>query len=169
MRFLALSFLVVFSCFSAPAFAQPMQNQTPSAQEDPLDDIPEEFIAEAAAYYRECTTNTTLQNFYDCKCMASTYLDFRIELGPSAAKSNILTRLMSECRDYTQITGQEYSECLLKTHKLPVGTDPEAYCECYVNTYISMLERRNPVIRSANLAPLKTRSAVSCQSQNLQR
>lgn len=165
MRLLSLLSLIILSFSALPVWAQEQPADDAQASQNPYDDIPDEFIAEAASYYNECATSYTQKNYYDCKCLASKYLDFRIEEGPTAPKSSILTRLTPECRDYTHITGQEYGECLRKTHNLPAGTDPEAYCACFVNTYISLLERSNPVIRSANLRPLKTRSAVACQTQ----
>ena len=173
--FLILGFSAIFLAFpSIPALAQealtaPQTSEAPAQNRDKMDDVPDEFIEEAIAYYEECESTHQLNNYYDCECLSLAYLDERVKLGPTISGSTIQFNIRKQCRDAIGSAGPTYSECLRKANRFQPGTDPEKYCECVANTYVKNMNRLAPGIGSTSIVNFKTNAYVTCNRQARQR
>ena len=108
---------------------------------DPYADLPEEYIQEAQNYFHLCETTGSMYLYYNCKCLASKFLDKRIELGPKASNTSIALKISNECADATQAAGYEYKQCIQHGPMMPPEIPLEEYCSCYANTYAKLYEQ----------------------------
>ena len=126
-------------------------------------------MREAKAAYNNCKGNINTRAYYDCKCLAFEHLLERIEAGPDLGSSTISFRIQDRCRDATEAAGVEYDSCLREYATLPPGTDPQAFCNCYANTFSKMIDARAPMLQSKTIVPLKVRARVTCSDPALAR
>ncbi|MCB9982653.1 MAG: hypothetical protein H6861_03125 [Rhodospirillales bacterium] len=131
---------------------------------DSMDDVPDEFIMEADAYFYECQSNKSLSQYHNCECLSLAYLDKRIEFGRFATKSEIMMAINKECRDAVGAAGQVYNECLAKAGRFKPGTDPEKYCECVANSYAKTINMAAPVISSRSMVRYQTYAYTACNN-----
>jgi hypothetical protein len=147
---------------NAPA-AQP---QSPAL--DPYSDIPDEFITEARAFYQQCSTTAHLSQYYDCKCLATKFLDKRIEKGDEPTKGQIARLVQGECLDASGAAGYEYQRCLAQPSLVPSnGIPPEDYCACVGSTYARLYEGGGMRVSSSTFINLKSQAYVMCQNPEL--
>lgn len=135
----------------------------PERPKSDLSDIPDEYIIEASKFGEECRNDYTLPLYFDCRCMAVTFLDERIKRGPDASVSGIRNSMGDKCKDGTGIAGQIYEECLNDFVNAPKHLDPEEFCSCYGNTYAEIFEDfSGAVTAKANIA-LRSKAKTVCQ------
>ena len=176
--YLFLTFILTAFLAIAPTglHAQEIQSETPVAQEetepqkkrDKMDDVPDEYIQEAVAYYEECESSHKINNYYNCECHSLAFLDERIKLGSSAPVSEIQQNINRQCRDAIGAAGPTYNECLRKANRFKAGTDPEKYCACVANTYVENVNRLAPGISSSSIVNFKTNAYITCNQKQRQ-
>lgn len=167
-----LSIFILCASFADVAKAQVASSQSSSEEQPPLDVldyVPEAYIAEATAFDRECKTNVMMKQNYDCACLSLKFLERRMDLGPTASNATVRDSIQGECIDRTEMAGHEYVDCLRGNAFMEPGTDPEAYCECYVDTYINLIEQYKPTLRIGRLTPLKSRAHITCRNPEFAR
>jgi len=152
-------------CTTGSAHAQtPDPASALQAPQDEMDEIPDEYIKEANAFYDECSAEHKLHSYYNCECLSLAYLDKRIELGPTETQSGILSKIQKQCRDAVGAAGPAYTACLRKANMFQPGTDPEKYCECVANTYVESLNQFAPQIRSRSIVRYQTYAYTVCNN-----
>lgn len=117
--------------------------QTPKSDPDPYMDLPDQYIQEAQRYYALCERTGTMRMYYDCKCLASTFLDKRIEMGPDTSDRAVAMAIAGKCADATKAAGYEYEECVKQGAVMPLNIPVEEYCACYANTFAKLYEKYN--------------------------
>lgn len=165
-----LFFLIFVFCIS-PVIAQvtdPLGALAPSEEGTPRDLslIPKEFIVEALNFSEECNDSRVMSMYFDCQCMASAFLDARIEAGPDADRSVIVQRVGQGCADGSGIAGSMYESCKGDV-LVPVELDIEEYCTCYANTYARLYEGMNTNLNSKRHVRLMTQSKLTCRNPGL--
>lgn len=118
----------------------PAQTPIPTNPE-PFVDLPEEYIQEAQKYYARCENTGSMSLYYNCKCLASKFLDKRIQVGPQASGTSIALTIAGECADATKAAGYEYGECIKNGVLMPINVPIEDYCACYANTFAKLYEK----------------------------
>lgn len=161
MRTLFPKVLLILVLMLGPAWAQ--------QSDDVFANVPEEYIKEAGDYHQACEKNTVLAMYHDCSCLSLRFLEKRIELGSEAPFSQIDMALVGECRDDVEAIGHEYNQCLNGYAAAPKDRDPIEFCECYARTYIDLVIRYKPALRSAKLVPLRTRASTTCRDPEFAR
>ena len=136
----------------------------PVPQQDKMDEVPDEYIEEATAFYDECSNHYTMRQYYNCECLSLAYLDERIDKGPIESSSAIKQRLESECRDAIGAAGPIYQKCLRKANGFNPGTDPEKYCECVANTYVKTISEDKPFIDSRSMVSYQVQAYGACDN-----
>lgn len=157
---------------------QPGETETPSSPQEqgttpdakPLEDVPDEFIAEAIAFYDRCEASDNMRQYYDCKCLSAKFLDERIERaerGENPTSSAIVLAVENECKSGVEAAGSRYEDCLANTSSLPDHIKPEPYCACVANTYGKLFEdsKRKPSGRLR--IKLETQARISCRDPQL--
>ncbi len=164
MRILLPKLLLILVLMMGPAWAQ--------QSEDVFANVPDEYIKEAGDYHQACEKNTMLSMYHDCSCLSLRFLEKRIEFGPEAEYSKIDMSLEGECSDNVEAIGFEYEQCLRAPINLASQAkkdDPIGFCECYARTYIDLVKRYQPSLRSAKLTPLRTRASTTCRDPEFAR
>ncbi len=138
----------------------------PNSQPPAYTDLPEKFIKEAHAFYDQCANEGGLNTHYNCKCLATKYLDKRIELGPKEQESIILMNIVrsSDCADASVIAGFEYEGCKMRGALMPPNISVEDYCSCYASTYARLFEQSGVEPGTLNELNLKSQAYVTCEN-----
>lgn len=157
--------ILLFPLASAVLAADVLPAQAPqSAKPDPYANIPDEYIREAQSFYGQCASSSSMYMYYNCKCLATKFLDQRISLGPSIRRNTIQMNINTECLDATQTAGYEYQNCLNNATLVLKRRDPEEYCECYANTYVRLFETMKMAPSSKTFEALQTQAYVTCDN-----
>ncbi len=158
-------------CLSVPlhttAHAQNARQalEAPAPQKDEMDDVSDEYIEEANAFYDECAGDYQMGQYFNCECLSVAYLDARIEKGKMESSSSIKLAISRQCRDAIGAAGPVYQGCLRKANRFEPGTDPEKYCECVANTYVKNINRDAPaVIDSRSMVSYQVAAYTSCNN-----
>ncbi len=176
IRIAALLLLCSLVFASAPVQAQESLSDTlksapaaqPQATVNPYADIPDEFIVEARQFYDMCSTTANMFQYYDCKCLATKFLDKRIEMGPVPRTDSITIAIERECPDASEAAGYEYGQCLGKASLLSHGNIPiEDYCTCFANTYARLYENMSAGPSSTTFINLQAQAHTMCRDPKL--
>ncbi len=131
------------------------------------EDIPDAYLDEAQHFFNYCEITESLFQYHDCECMASRFLDTRIDMGPEADRSHIMLAIERECPDASEAAGQEYQNCLGSAVSLPAYIDEKLFCECYARTYAELFETYNRAVSSKVIVAFKTQARVTCTDPSL--
>ena len=153
-RFLLFLTLCILPC---SAFAQ----NVPSA----LPQIPYVYVQEAEDVRVQCEGTFNDSRFYDCECMAATFLQDRMLAGPEESRDSLLreVRRKTDCRDAMGAAGSEFSACLSSRSMLPDTVKPGAYCECYANAFATTFEKGRFLVSPRALSRLKLHAHTQCR------
>lgn len=146
---------------------QPAQAQPEAAPHEPddMDKIPDEYIEEAFEFQKQCSTDYSFNQYYNCECLSLAYLDERVKVGPTIPGSEIQLNIRDQCRDALNSAGQIYNGCIKKANRFAAGTDPETYCKCVTNTYIKNMNDFAPQINSNSIVQYQTQAYVYCRNK----
>lgn len=150
---------------SAPIIAQTIE-----PEDNPLEDVPEEYIEEALNFFDRCEAEPRFNRHYNCECLSSNYLDKRIEVGSDMGSNGILLAIEKTCADATLAAGYYYEQCL-NNHSL-ISTDNVSigdYCECFGNEYARIYESFDVEPNSETFIAVQTRAMVACKNPELSR
>ncbi|MFA5593413.1 MAG: hypothetical protein WC989_08900 [Micavibrio sp.] len=130
----------------------------------------EEMEQEANDMYRLCTLNPYLKTYADCGCIAGAFLIEREKLGPYVPQSTIYERIRDngrvKCANTESVAITTYNQCMeFSQTYYEMARDHVEYCTCVGNDVAREYERR-PVINSAYISALTTRSMTSCRDPN---
>lgn len=130
------------------------------------EDIPEAALEDTFAFEQSCVNDAHRAAHYDCECLASRYLERRIEEGPDVPANLIFMDVQAECPNLPAAAGFAYTECINQPHAFfPQGQDPEEYCTCVGNGYAKLFARSGRLPDSRNMVRMKTTAALSCTQQ----
>lgn len=108
---------------------------------NPYEDVPDVYIDEALLFEQQCETHHVMGQYYNCGCMAVSFLEKRMDLGPGASADSIIMHIGKGCIDATEAAGSEYLKCMANSHFYALGDrSPEAFCQCVANTYSKLFE-----------------------------
>lgn len=131
-----------------------------------LEDIPEEALADAHNFENDCNQDQHRATHYDCECLASRYLERRIELGPDAPGNIVFMDVQSECPNLPGAAGFAYTQCIGQPISFfPEAHDPEKYCSCIGNAYAKLFARSGKLPNSRAMVQMRTTAALSCTEQ----
>ena len=145
----------------------PAAQQKPAA--NPYADIPEAYIQEAGDYYKRCAATANMYQYYDCKCLATKYLDIRMKTSADYPRDMILASLQKECFDASEAAGYEYEQCIAHKNLMPAGNIPiEDYCTCMATTYAKLFENSGISASSNTFVHLRAEAITMCQNPELE-
>ena len=136
----------------------------PQAYANDEEEIPEEYLQEADAFFTKCNNHHAMSKYLNCACMSATLLDERMENGPLVPQSNIRIRIEKECFDAINAAGPVYQECLKASYTFQPGTDPEKYCACVANTFVEAMNLQRPTIRSESINNFSVYAYTKCKN-----
>ncbi len=131
---------------------------------DEMDEVPDEYLQEADAYFGKCSTDYVTKQYYNCACASSVLLRERILLGPTVPQTTIMGRVLGECFDAINTAGPIYDKCLRRVSHFKPGTDPEKYCECVANTYVEAMNLQKPSIKSETMVRYEVFANTRCMN-----
>ena len=104
-------------------------------------EVTEKQMEEAQGIYNWCKNKKDIATKVDCECLASEFLQKRIEVGPIVGKDIILGNLDVKCKNLVGIAGQQYQQCMSSSHST-YGVEQKKYCECYARAYTKGYETK---------------------------
>jgi hypothetical protein len=131
--------------------------------------IPEMYIQESMNVFDQCNSTLSMSENYDCECLASKFMELRMETGPQGSTQALLMNLRQDCRNSTKAAGVAYENCLRGVGEMLPGTDPEILCSCVGNTYAKLLDRDKPIITQATIIDYQTRAQMLCKNPDTAR
>ena len=141
---------------------------TPGTRPDEEDNlIPDEVFREAKIFEKYCSIQPNFRPYYDCECLAASFLDERIEQGPDASRSSIMLAIEDRCQDATEAAGIQYNTCLGNALLLPRNIEPEAYCSCYANQFAEIFEDNKVKPGPGNLTRVQTMAHTECRKEGV--
>ena len=152
MRFFIISILLLF--FSPIAQAQELPSD---------DEIMAAYMEEAEHFQAYCDSQETFRRYYNCECLAASFLESRIERGPDASRSSIMMMIEGDCQDAAEGAAQAYGNCIGNTLLLPNTIDPEAYCNCVGNQFAKYFEVGKAVPGPQAMISANTRAHTVCR------
>ncbi len=127
----------------------------------------DEYLDEADEYFRECSNNYLMMQYYNCACLSAEYLNKRIEGGPTINTTQIRLNIQDKCHDSYVASGEVYRNCLQTNGQMAPGTDPEKLCECVANTYVRYMDTVKPNISSNTIVRFQAMAYTTCQNPHL--
>lgn len=125
MKFLAcvlFALCVFFTALLPSAFAQ----------DDNFSSIPGKYIAEAEQFNLTCQNTPKYARYYNCECMAMSYLDQRLKAGDRADQSAIIFNMdKSACHDATKAKSYYNQQCMQRPNIFESDIPREIYCGCF--------------------------------------
>lgn len=160
--------------FSAIFFAAPANAGRNSIMNDALNTIndtkpghetaTEEQVEEAESVYEWCTGNYDVSRTVDCQCLASEFLDLRIESGPDEPKMSLVAHITRRsCRNVEGASRMEYEKCMVGTSFKYYGFEPEDYCECYAREFGRLLEAYEGKLDESKKSTLRFKARMYCK------
>ena len=134
---LGLSFLAMQSVSYA-------QNATPPADPDftldqiSVEDIPDAYFKQSELFYKKCSNETYLKNYYSCECLAAIYFDRAVAEGIDLPFSAIIEDNKEECKDAVNAAGKAYGDCVSNPTSIPEHLTPDEYCQCFANGFAKL-------------------------------
>lgn len=116
-------------------------------------EVTEAQMKEAESVYNWCKGDYDVSRQLDCECLASEFLQKRIESGPIIGRDIILGSLGVTCKNLVESAGAQYQQCMsgaavTKTY----GIERKKFCECYARTWTKKYEAQsgnfNPRMRT---------------------
>ncbi len=124
--------------------------------------------AEAIDVYQDCRVNPDLRDHFKCDCLASHFLDKRIEHGPFVGRGQIISELGNECRNVTQKTGKAYTKCIEKPIFFDLkNVEKSVYCECKAREFGKIYKDYTKRIDSRSEALIEGQAAGRCRKSLL--
>lgn len=132
--------------------------------DDYFKDVTDKQIEEAQGVYLSCTQNPTMSRYNDCECLASSFLELRLQQGPIPREDALLMELNGKCKDSVQSVGAMYSSCMGSVSNDQFGFDRTDYCECYAHKWVEQYEALQGGIGMASDVNMRATAQVYCQS-----
>ncbi len=165
--FLALFLLAALLLSAGPVAAQTLKTAPQETAEDnPFDEIPDEYFDEADAFIKYCDGRVDLNQYHNCECLGYEYIEERIK-NPKADRSAIILSISNKCIDATGAAGAAYQSCIGNAPMLPAHIKPEDYCQCFASTYAKLFERYQTSFDSKVMVRLQTEAHVTCTNPTL--
>lgn len=134
-----------------------------------LKDIPDEVLEEAETFMNYCRNTSHMMEHYDCRCLAVSYLDKRMELGPEADRSVIIFSISRECPDAAGAAGMHFQRCMRTPSLMPEGINLEEFCTCMANTYADLYGRYKTGPGSNAFVNIQSQAMTMCRNPELAR
>lgn len=148
-----------------PSYAAPQS----AAPKTDLSQVSDAVIIEVTKYGEECRDDDEMNKYFDCRCLASEYLDARMKLGEDASAADVKMEIRDRCRNAAGIAGSVYERCLENIMMQPKDKSPEEFCSCYANTYGKYLETWPRQLTRRTTMGLKSKAQLVCQDQRAAR
>lgn len=121
-------------------------------------------IAEAEAFFEDCSGDTGYRISFDCECLASRFLEERHKRGPLYPAESIKVLLQLECRNVVETTGYEYSSCMSSpAFRNTNGIERKTFCECYARQWAKMYESFRGVVDSKSTMNMQANARGICK------
>jgi hypothetical protein len=153
-------------CGTNACLAQENKTAQASSPAPAAEEIPDAYIDEADDFLKYCQATPRFRQFYNCECLAASFLGERIKQGPEMNRSTIMLNIEDECADGTEVSGEAFKTCVDRPSLLPPGTDPVKHCECFANTYAKLYER-NPGTGTKDTIKLQSQAHLTCSNPEL--
>lgn len=153
-----------FKC-SKFAFNTPEKGATDVEKDDGyFKDVTDKQIEEAQGVYLNCKENPTMSRYNDCECLASSFLELRLQKGPIPRQDRLLFELDGKCKDLVQSTGYAYTSCMGDQSNDQYGFDRKDYCECYARRWVDQYKNLNVGLNIKSDINMQATAKIYCQS-----
>lgn len=127
-----------------------------------LSDATDAQLNEAQTVFEECKSDFIMSLNHDCRCIASSFLGKRLELGPITSKNNILASFRNICKNVVGTTGYEYTNCMADASYDEYNTERKSICECYARKWAELYEKATVEITSVNKNDMRVAARTIC-------
>lgn len=104
-------------------------------------EVTEVQMKEAESIYNWCKGNYDVSRELDCECLASEFLQKRVEEGPMIGRDIILGSLGGKCKNLVDTAGAQYQQCMSGAAvKKTYGIERKKFCECYARAWTKNYE-----------------------------
>lgn len=166
MKYLALFLVALLS--AAPAGAQIKDSYYFMA--DDGEQSPEEVMEEAQYVFDNCDSNVFQRVYFDCQCLAGTFLQAREKLGGIAPQEEIINNILygstASCGNPVGIAGKVYENCMESARfTREYNKDNEEFCSCVGNTAAKRFTR-DPHLSAGYIRRVQSRALVDCENRD---
>ncbi len=107
-------------------------------------EVTETQMKEAESIYAWCKGDYDVSRQLDCECLASEFLQKRIEEGPILGRDIILGSLGGKCKNLVESAGVQYQQCMSGAAvKKTYGIERKKFCECYARAWTKNYEAQS--------------------------
>lgn len=107
-------------------------------------EVTETQMKEAESVYAWCKGDYDVSRQLDCECLASEFLQKRIEEGPILGRDIILGSLGGKCKNLVESAGAQYQQCMSGAAvKKTYGIERKKFCECYARAWTKSYEAQS--------------------------
>lgn len=166
MKYIVL-FLAAF-LIAAPASAQIKDSYYFMA--DDGKQSPEEVMEEAQYVFDTCDTNVFQKVYFDCQCLAGTFLQARDKYGAIAPQQEIINDILygsnARCANAVGIAGKAYESCMESAkYTREYDKDNEEYCSCVGNTTAKRFSER-PRLTVGHIRRVQASALSDCHNRD---
>jgi len=97
---------------------------------------------EAEEVRTSCYSTSYLRDEIDCECLATTFAEKRLTLGPDQGKDGIVASITRsvKCLNFPSLQRQEYRNCISHVSAADTnGIELEQYCQCQSRKMVEIL------------------------------
>ncbi len=134
----------------------------PESPEEDFSAIPDEFIDESNEFYKNCNATYQMHMNYDCECLATKFLDKRIENGKDMPPDEILMYISKQCPNVEGAAAHVYERCLTQAPLLPPKQPVKKFCECTANTFAKLYKDAGISAGSQRYTSLRSHAMTLC-------
>lgn len=131
---------------------------------------PEEVQEEAQYVFDTCDGNMYGKVYFDCSCIAGTFLQARDKYGSVAPQEEILNDIYygknARCANPVGIAGRSYEQCIESSKAMrEYNKDNEEYCSCVGNRAAQRFSK-HPVLSSNYINKIQAEALVACDNRD---
>lgn len=141
----------------------PRTSQTDAREK--MEEIPQAYLDEAQEFYDSCGSDLVYGTHYDCECLASKYLDERIEEGRFADSSLLKLNIAEQCPSEEKAAAFMYERCSKRGYMAPGRFEIEDYCSCLGNEYARLYSSFKLRFSPKLLINLQSRAMALCEKK----
>lgn len=135
----------------------------PSSAQDPyFDEVTDAQLQEAQDVYLTCKDSGLMSRYHDCECMASSFLELRLQQGPIPNRDTIMLGLRDKCKNLVDSVGYEYTLCMNDVNSQHHGVDSETYCTCYAKRWVDLFDRAQGTLGLREQVSIKASAQGYC-------
>ncbi len=158
---------------AALLFSVPAHAQIKDSYYFMLDDgvqTPDEVIEEAQYVFDTCDSNVFQKLYFDCQCVAGSFLQLREKYGSVAPQEELVDGIVhgknARCSNSVDLAGYAYENCMETTRfAREYAPDNEQYCSCVGNKVANDFTQR-PRLNRNYIVKVHSNAMLACRQRD---